>query len=49
MVKLKSTSFFKKKKSKKKRKVFPEFVTPAITALVGVALVSETARAVSRV
>ena len=34
-----------KSTSMKKRKAFPDFVTPAVTALIGVALVSETATA----
>jgi len=46
---LKSYRLKKKKNKKKKRKLFADFITPAVTAIVGVALVSETASAVSRI
>lgn len=36
-------------KKRKKKKLFSDIVTPAVTAIVGVALVGETASAVARV
>jgi len=42
-------SYRLKSKKKKKRKLIRDFVTPAVTAIIGVALVSETARAVNRI
>jgi len=39
----------KKKKKKKKKKAFGDLVTGGITALVGTALVAQTASALSRI
>ena len=40
---------FRKKKKKKNLKRKPDIITGGITALIGVGLLSETARAVSRI
>lgn len=47
---LKSYSSFEKKKKKgKKKKPFGDIITGGVTALIGIALLSETAKAVNRI
>lgn len=46
---LKSTSLFKLKGKKKKRKPARDIITGGVTALIGIGLLSETASAVRRI
>jgi hypothetical protein len=46
---LKSYSILSSKKKKKKKKLSGDLITGGVTALIGIGLLSETARAVDRI